>query len=109
MILAGSWYLSCDYSGWIGSVDAGRQVEREECARILTALTPVLIRKGANLSLVLIIPGVIGGLVAFGIIGLFIGPVVLAVTYTLLKAWVMQNHNSETLHGRDGESVVGDN
>jgi len=33
-------------------------------------------------------PGVIGGLVALGIIGLFVGPVVLTVTYTLLKAWV---------------------
>ncbi len=36
----------------------------------------------------LIFSGVIGGLIAFGIIGLFIGPVVLAVTYTLLKSWV---------------------
>jgi len=27
-------------------------------------------------------------LIAFGIVGLFIGPVILAVTYTLLKAWV---------------------
>ncbi len=51
-------------------------------------IRPVLIRKGADLSLVLIIAGVIGGLIAFGIIGLFIGPVVLAVTYTLLKVWV---------------------
>ena len=42
-------------------------------------IRPVLIRKGVDLSLVLIIPGVIGGLIAFGIIGLFIGPVVLAV------------------------------
>jgi predicted PurR-regulated permease PerM len=31
---------------------------------------------------------VLGGLVAFGIVGLFVGPVVLAVTYTLLVAWV---------------------
>jgi len=31
---------------------------------------------------------VIGGLIAFGIIGIFIGPVVLAVTYRLLVAWV---------------------
>jgi predicted PurR-regulated permease PerM len=31
---------------------------------------------------------VIGGLIAFGIIGLFIGPLVLAVTYTLLAAWI---------------------
>src|SRR4030095_4998435 len=49
---------------------------------------PLLIRKGANLPLLLIFAGVLGGLLAFGIIGLFIGPVVLAVTYTLLQAWV---------------------
>jgi predicted PurR-regulated permease PerM len=51
-------------------------------------LRPILIRKGADLPLLLIFSGVIGGLIAFGIIGLFIGPVLLAVTYTLLKAWV---------------------
>jgi predicted PurR-regulated permease PerM len=51
-------------------------------------LRPVLIRKGADLPLLLIFTGVIGGLIAFGIIGLFIGPVILAVTYTLLTAWV---------------------
>jgi predicted PurR-regulated permease PerM len=49
---------------------------------------PVLIRKGADLPLLLIFAGVIGGLIAFGVIGLFIGPVVLAVTYTLLGDWV---------------------
>lgn len=51
-------------------------------------IRPFLIKKGADLPLVLIFSGVIGGLIAFGIIGLFIGPVVLAVTYTLLKSWV---------------------
>lgn len=51
-------------------------------------LRPVLIKKGADLPLLLIFSGVIGGLIAFGIIGLFIGPVVLAVTYTLLGSWV---------------------
>ncbi len=52
-------------------------------------LRPVLIRKGgADLPLVLVIAGVIGGLLAFGLVGLFVGPVVLAVTYTLLVAWV---------------------
>lgn len=51
-------------------------------------LRPMLIRKGADLPLLLIFAGVVGGLLAFGIIGLFIGPVVLAVTYTLLVAWV---------------------
>jgi predicted PurR-regulated permease PerM len=51
-------------------------------------IRPVLIRKGADLPLVMIFAGVIGGLLAFGIIGLFIGPVVLAVAHTLLTAWV---------------------
>jgi predicted PurR-regulated permease PerM len=51
-------------------------------------LRPILIRKGADLPLLLIFAGVIGGLIAFGVVGLFIGPVLLAVTYTLLQSWV---------------------
>jgi predicted PurR-regulated permease PerM len=51
-------------------------------------LRPVLIRKGADLPLLLILAGVIGGVLAFGIVGLFIGPVLLAVTWTLLASWV---------------------
>jgi predicted PurR-regulated permease PerM len=51
-------------------------------------LRPVLIRRGADLPLMLIFAGVVGGLVAFGIVGIFVGPVVLAVAYTLLDNWV---------------------
>jgi predicted PurR-regulated permease PerM len=51
-------------------------------------LRPILIRKGADLPLLLIFIGVIGGLIAFGLIGIFVGPLVLAVTYTLLNAWM---------------------
>jgi predicted PurR-regulated permease PerM len=51
-------------------------------------LRPILIKKGADLPLVLILSGVIGGVIAFGVIGLFIGPVLLAVMWTLLVAWV---------------------
>lgn len=58
-------------------------------------IKPVLIKKGADLPLILIFAGVLGGLLAFGIIGLFIGPVVLAVTYTLLSAWVVGNISGE--------------
>ena len=54
-------------------------------------LRPLLIKRGADLPLLLIFAGVIGGLVAFGIIGLFIGPVVLAVAYTLLVDWVSES------------------
>jgi predicted PurR-regulated permease PerM len=58
-------------------------------------IRPVLIKKGADLPLLLVFSGVIGGLIAFGIIGLFIGPVMLAVTYTLLKAWVSGSEDGE--------------
>ncbi|NLV23158.1 MAG: AI-2E family transporter YdiK [Deltaproteobacteria bacterium] len=51
-------------------------------------LRPILIKRGANLPLMLIFAGVIGGLLAFGVKGLFIGPVILAVSYTLLFTWV---------------------
>ena len=51
-------------------------------------LRPFLIKKGADLPLLLIFIGVVGGLIAFGIIGLFVGPVVLAVAHKLLRAWV---------------------
>jgi predicted PurR-regulated permease PerM len=57
-------------------------------------LRPVLIKKGADLPLLLIFAGVIGGMLSFGLIGLFIGPVVLAVTYTLLEAWVADGLDS---------------
>jgi len=53
-------------------------------------LRPLLIKRGADLPLVLIFAGVIGGLLAFGIVGLFVGPVVLAVAYTQLAAWVSE-------------------
>ncbi len=53
-------------------------------------LRPWLITRGANLPILLIFAGVIGGLLGFGVIGLFIGPVILAVSYTLLEAWVLE-------------------
>jgi predicted PurR-regulated permease PerM len=60
-------------------------------------LRPVLIRKGADLPLLLIFAGVIGGLIAFGVIGLFIGPVVLAVTLTLLQKWMSDSGQKEAV------------
>ena len=51
-------------------------------------LRPILMTKGANLPMLLMFAGVIGGLLAFGLIGIFVGPVVLAVSYTLVGAWM---------------------
>lgn len=49
---------------------------------------PILIKRGADLPLLLVFAGVVGGLLAFGLIGIFVGPVVLAVADTLLTAWI---------------------
>jgi predicted PurR-regulated permease PerM len=57
---------------------------------------PILIRKGADLPLLLIFAGVIGGLMGFGLIGIFIGPVLLAVSYTLLESWVTKGNDEAT-------------
>jgi predicted PurR-regulated permease PerM len=51
-------------------------------------LRPWLIKRGADLPLLLIFAGVIGGLFGFGLVGIFVGPVMLAVSYTLLAAWL---------------------
>lgn len=58
-------------------------------------LRPILIRRGANLPILLILVGVLGGILTFGIIGLFIGPVILAVTYTLMNAWIADGEAKE--------------
>jgi predicted PurR-regulated permease PerM len=55
-----------------------------------SVLRPLLIRKGAHLPLILLLAGVIGGLIAFGLVGIFLGPVVLAVGYTLLQSWMAE-------------------
>lgn len=48
---------------------------------------PLLIKRGSAMPLGLIILGVFGGLIAFGFLGLFVGPALLAVAHGLLRAW----------------------
>jgi len=72
-------------------------------------LRPVLIRKGVDLPMLLIITGVIGGLLGFGIIGLFIGPVILAVTFTLLRAWVSRAENLAAPTAAEGPKPAAEN
>jgi predicted PurR-regulated permease PerM len=51
-------------------------------------LRPILIQRSGNLPLIMVFAGVVGGLLSLGLIGIFLGPVVLAVVYMLLEAWV---------------------
>jgi predicted PurR-regulated permease PerM len=51
-------------------------------------LKPILLGRGAGVPMLVIVIGAIGGMIASGIIGLFVGSVVLAVGYELFSAWV---------------------
>ncbi len=53
-------------------------------------IRPWLISRGADLPLLLTLLGALGGVFAFGFLGLFLGPVLLAVGYTLLKDWATE-------------------
>lgn len=50
-------------------------------------IRPYFISVGSNLPILLVLMGVIGGILAFGFIGLFIGPVLLAIALTLVMEW----------------------
>ena len=86
LLLASVWLFVQGASGWgvalvawaifVGSID--------------NVIRPLLIKKGVDLPLMLIFAGVIGGLIAYGPIGLFVGPVVLAVGHALLTAWIAE-------------------
>ena len=52
-------------------------------------LKPYLISRGSDLPLILILFGVVGGAAAFGVLGLFLGPTLLAVGYELIREWHM--------------------
>ncbi|WP_028629397.1 AI-2E family transporter [Metapseudomonas resinovorans] len=51
-------------------------------------LKPYLISRGGNLPLVVVLLGVFGGILAFGFMGLFLGPTLLAVAYSLISDWI---------------------
>ncbi len=53
-------------------------------------LKPYLISRGGNLPLVVVLLGVFGGILAFGFMGLFLGPTLLAVAYSLISDWIGQ-------------------
>jgi len=48
---------------------------------------PMLISRGSSLPFLLTLLGVLGGVMAFGFVGMFIGPTLLAVGYSLISEW----------------------
>ncbi len=53
-------------------------------------LRPVVMGRGLKTPMLVILIGVIGGTLAYGIIGLFLGPIVLAVMWELFVAWIRE-------------------
>ncbi|MEM7137500.1 MAG: AI-2E family transporter [Myxococcota bacterium] len=67
-------------------------------------LKPLLMGRGTDAPMIVIFVGAIGGFVLEGIIGLFVGAVVLAVGYTLFTAWLKQSEQEEA-EAHDGPAA----
>jgi predicted PurR-regulated permease PerM len=57
-------------------------------------LKPLIISRGSNLPFILVMLGILGGVVAFGFIGVFLGPVLLALGLALLKEWAVLSEDA---------------
>jgi predicted PurR-regulated permease PerM len=57
-------------------------------------LRPLLLGRGLDAPILIILLGVIGGTISQGITGLFLGPIVLAVIWNLLMAWISDQDNA---------------
>jgi predicted PurR-regulated permease PerM len=71
-------------------------------------LKPILMGRGLNTPMLVIFIGVLGGMIAHGIVGLFVGPIILAVAWELMMAWIREERAeaapADTKHG--GEKVL---
>ncbi|EKM94261.1 putative lipoprotein [Stutzerimonas degradans] len=68
-------------------------------------LKPYLISRGGNLPLVVVLLGVFGGVLAFGFMGLFLGPTLLAVAFSLLGDWLIKEVPQTTEKDSTGEPI----
>ncbi len=58
-------------------------------------LKPLLLGRGVNVPMLVILLGAIGGMITSGIVGLFIGAVILGMGYSLLKVWIEWGNESD--------------
>ena len=84
---AAAWLFYQDQTGWgIFMILWGLLV----ISSVDNFVKPILISRGSNQPIGLIFLGVLGGVLAFGFVGIFLGPVILAVTSTLLSHWTTE-------------------
>lgn len=88
---AAIWLLSEERFGWAIFVALWGLLV---ISSIDNVLKPLLISRGARLPFLLVLLGVLGGVLAFGLIGVFLGPVLLAVGLGLVRRWVGQRDST---------------
>lgn len=82
---AAAWLYAQDELGWaIFMVVYGVAI----ISSVDNFVKPILMSRAGNLSMLLVVLGVFGGAIAFGFIGLFVGPALLAVGWNITKAWL---------------------
>lgn len=82
---AAAWLYFTDQVGWaIFMLAYGVLV----ISSVDNVVKPILMSRAGGLSMLVIVLGVFGGAVAFGFIGLFVGPALLAIGWNLLKVWL---------------------
>jgi predicted PurR-regulated permease PerM len=71
-------------------------------------LKPMLMGRGLSTPMLVIFVGVLGGMLAHGIVGLFIGPIILAVAWELMTAWIREDQAGAILPdtGTNGEKLA---
>ncbi|MEP7261839.1 MAG: AI-2E family transporter [Usitatibacter sp.] len=82
---AAAWLYSKDQTGWaIFMLIYGVAI----ISSVDNFVKPILMSRAGGLSMLLVVLGVFGGAIAFGFIGLFVGPALLAVGWNVLKVWL---------------------
>jgi predicted PurR-regulated permease PerM len=92
--LAGAWLFIQGHTAeaigvWIWGAAVVSQLDN--------VLRPIFISSVSPVPFLLVLFGVLGGLLAFGLIGLFIGPIVLSVVWAVWREWTAHLHENETI------------
>ncbi|WP_184473256.1 AI-2E family transporter [Rhizobium esperanzae] len=70
-------------------------------------LKPLLMARGLTTPMSVILIGVIGGTLSYGLLGLFLGPIVLSVFYELLRSWAWPSPKDDgPANGVEGDDIV---
>jgi predicted PurR-regulated permease PerM len=81
---AAFWLFSEGHTGWAVFLLAWGLLV---VSSVDNFIKPMIISRGSNLPFILVLLGILGGVVAFGFIGVFLGPTLLAIGFALISDW----------------------